>query len=312
MLSDEDADEYNRLKTGLGYCKLDQTTIRMTGEDRLALLHNFCTADVKKLEPGKATEAFILNGKGKLLGHVHLLAGENDLILNTAAGQFGVLYEHLDRYIMREDVKMSDASNELTTLFVGANGKEIFEKLCGKQLGFNDVAVMEFAGSHVWIANVQLVGEGLMILVPTQVLAEFEEKITDEGFHLCSSEALHSVRVEAITPWFGIDCSNANLPQELQRDEKAISFNKGCYLGQETVARIDALGHVNQLLVGFKLSHQAATGTELVVEEKMAGKLTSVAWSPDENSWLSIGYVKRKFRQPGTVLGFESGEAIIR
>ena len=76
------------------------------------------------------------------------------------------------------------------------------------------------------------------------------------------------LRIEHQTPWFGMDASDANLPQELRRDEQAISFTKGCYLGQETVARIDALGHVNQHLVGLRLNAEARPGTELSLDGK--------------------------------------------
>ena len=116
------------------------------------------------------------------------------------------------------------------------------------------------------------------------------------------AEALEMLRVEKRTPWFGRDIDDSNLPQELLRDDKAISFNKGCYLGQETVARIDAMGKVNRVLVPVSIDAELPVGSELVVGDKAMGKLTSVAWSPSQNTWLGMAIVRRPNEVVGSVL----------
>ena len=104
------------------------------------------------------------------------------------------------------------------------------------------------------------------------------------------------LRIEAGTPIFGRDITSRNLPQEVGRDSRAISFVKGCYLGQETVARIDALGHVNQLLCGIRLEPGALGPLEVGGTLKQDGKnlatLTSVAYSPGWGTWIGLGYVR--------------------
>ena len=129
----------------------------------------------------------------------------------------------------------------------------------------------------------------------------------------CGPQALHAVRIANRTPWFGSEIDNDNLPQELRRDEKAISFTKGCYLGQETVARINAIGHVNRLLVGLKIAGQveSATGAELSIDSKAVGKITSVSQLAQSNGPNAIGFVRRGQSQSGTVLEFEGGTATV-
>ena len=123
--------------------------------------------------------------------------------------------------------------------------------------------------------------------------------------------AVESARLEAGVPLFGHDITADNLPQEVARDARAISFTKGCYLGQETVARIDALGHVNRLLVGLKFAGQAAppTGTVLLAGQQDVGHVTSAAWSPRLAAPLALAYVRRSHAKKGSTLSSAAGAA---
>jgi folate-binding protein YgfZ len=130
--------------------------------------------------------------------------------------------------------------------------------------------------------------------------------------------AFEMARIEAGTPLYERDISEKNLPQEVNRDALAISFTKGCYLGQETVARIDALGHVNRVLVGLRcFGEQApASGTELHAGEAtegspVVGAITSAAYSPRLHGPLALGYVRRGHTQVGTQLTSLAGPAEI-
>jgi folate-binding protein YgfZ len=131
--------------------------------------------------------------------------------------------------------------------------------------------------------------------------------LSDRGFVVVGNDAFTGARVEAGVPLFGIDFDEQNFPQEVGRDREAISFTKGCYLGQETVARIDALGHVNQRLVGVRFSGTILpdVGTELLHSGKKVGQITSVAYSPRLNAPLALAMVRRETNSPGTRL--ESG-----
>jgi folate-binding protein YgfZ len=117
------------------------------------------------------------------------------------------------------------------------------------------------------------------------------------------------MRLETGTPLYGVDFDDDNLPQEVGRNEQAISFTKGCYLGQETVARIDALGHVNQQLVGVRFDGEAipTVGTELTSGGAVAGRVTSATYSPLLEAPLAIAMVRHKFLPTGTRLDSANG-----
>ena len=116
--------------------------------------------------------------------------------------------------------------------------------------------------------------------------------------------AFDALRVEADMPLFGVDFDASNLPQEVARNDRAISFTKGCYLGQETVARIDALGHVNQELTGvrFEGAEVPAAGTELTHGGSVAGRVTTATFSPRLDGPLALAMVRREWLAPGTRL----------
>ena len=118
-------------------------------------------------------------------------------------------------------------------------------------------------------------------------------------------ECFDVLRIEAGTPVFGRDVTEKNLPQEIGRDTRAINFVKGCYLGQETVARIDVLGHVNQILTGLRLEPSAgcpAPGSALLADGKRVGTVTSSAFSPGWNSSIALGMMRVTHSPPGTAV----------
>jgi hypothetical protein len=133
------------------------------------------------------------------------------------------------------------------------------------------------------------------------------------GIPQCSWNVLESIRVEQRVPRFGADIDVKNLPQEIGRDNQAISFAKGCYLGQETVARLDALGHVNRHLVLLTFAGREAPPAGFVIEQegKPAVRITSSAWSPRYNSPLAFGFVRHGLHQPGTQFATRYGVATI-
>ena len=273
--------QYEQLKNGSAFVRLDSTVIEITGGDRQAFLHNFCTNEIKGLDAAHACEAFVLNGKGKSIAHVHVLNTGDSLVLHGVAGIGPVLMEHLDRYIIREDVQLTDVSTLREVTFTP-----------GKSLLDPNRVSMGSKSSKIE-ANVEIADFGNLVIS--------EPDVETDGTEV-PIEALEMLRVEKRTPWFGRDIDDSNLPQELLRDDKAISFNKGCYLGQETVARIDAMGKVNRVLVAVSMDAELPVGSELVVGDKAMGRLTSAAWSPPKNGWLGMAIVRRPNEVTGSVL----------
>jgi folate-binding protein YgfZ len=236
---------------------------------------------------------------------VHAVAGENELLLLGHGDQSETLIQHLDKFLIREDVSLSDGAEDFASLFVcGKSAAETLRSLIADLPAENHFADVELGSVPTKTLHIELAGFGYLLLCGPTDLVTLKSLLTENGLTECSDEALEIVRIEYKTPWFGIDVDDSNLPQELQRDEKAISFNKGCYLGQETVARIDARGRVNQLLVGLKFVGDSppGVGDDLIDEDGSVGRVTSVAHSFVDGSPVGLGYVRRKYKDEGTWL----------
>jgi folate-binding protein YgfZ len=137
--------------------------------------------------------------------------------------------------------------------------------------------------------------------------------LAEQQPQLVHAKTFAAARIESGMPLFGVDFHEDNLPQEVGRDAESISFTKGCYLGQETVARIDALGHVNQRLVGVRFSGNEVpqAGTELSFGGAKVGRVTSAAWSPRLSAPLALAMVRREANAVGTKLESPFGAAEI-
>jgi folate-binding protein YgfZ len=154
-------------------------------------------------------------------------------------------------------------------------------------------------------------GRGYWIVCKRTDLGAMAQALAAHAVRNCSREPLEALRIENGFPDFGRDIGDKNLPQEVDRNDRAISFKKGCYLGQETVARIDALGHVNRLLrrVRFFGDRVPEAGTELAVGAKVVGAVTSATFSPAYNAPLALAYVRRESAQPNQRLQSAAGDA---
>jgi folate-binding protein YgfZ len=299
-------DQYAALRSGSGVVELaDWSSVTVTGADRQAFLHNFCTNDIKKLAPGQSCEAFFTNVKGRILGHGLVTCRSEDLVFIGASRQAARLMDHLDRYVIREDVQLRDTTTERKFMLIAGNGpaRDWFEQW--RLDGDNPVNRSRF---FPW----NLVGDdsaGLNELSPEEFRILLAA-LGDQGLDLVCPQAFHAARIEAGTPLFGVDFDDRNFPQEVARNLQAISFTKGCYLGQETVARIDALGHVNQQLVvvRFAAEEPPNVGTELTHAGRTAGRVTSATYSPRLQSALALAMLRREHAAVGSRLESPAGE----
>ena len=284
--------EYRALQSGEAIVELaDWSSVSVAGADRQAFLHNFCTNDVKRLTPGASCEAFFTNVKGKIVGHGWILCRDEELVFVGAPGQGPRLVEHLDRYVIREDVILHDTTSERSFLLVagGTPLEKSHESIPLTIISRKDTVLYELATSDAATTVPDFAERGFVVMGPTTFMA---------------------ARIEAGLPLFGIDFDENNLPQEIGRDKEAISFTKGCYLGQETVARIDALGHVNQKIVGLRFmgSEVPKPGTAVTLRDARVGEVTSVAFSPKLKAPLALAMIRREANAAGTQLQSAVGE----
>jgi len=308
------AEQYAALTRGAGLVDFsERTQLELTGDDRAAFLHNLSTNEIRKLSPGEGCEAFLLNVQGKIIGHGLVFCGDS-LVLETVPGEAEKLLAHLDRYLIRERVTLLNRSADWAELLLaGAEAAALLQAL-GLTSPPRLLAHVagELAGQSVSLRAVEMAGAGSFLLsCERQTLSTIREALLAAGFVACEEAAFESARIEAGWPLYGRDITADNLPQEIDRDRQAISFVKGCYLGQETVARIDALGHVNKTLVGLKFSGSEvpAAGLELTAEGKTLGTVKSAAWSPRLSAPLALAYVRRGHNAHGQALQSSLGEA---
>ncbi|MBC8355115.1 MAG: tRNA-modifying protein YgfZ [Planctomycetes bacterium] len=310
------ASQCGALRDGMGYCDLSgRTQIELTGEDRSKVLHGLCTNDINRLTSGDGSEAFLTNVQGKTTGYVNVFCREASLVIDTAPGLAGEIIPALDRYVIREDVKLVDRTNDWAEVLV--SGSQASGLLASHFVG--SMPDSRIGISDGTIAHVQVQLRCLPYTSPecfflccdlshrSSIVAWLRQTDAIE----CDQEAVNVARIEMGIPIYGQDVTVDNLPQELARDELAISFTKGCYLGQETVARIDALGHVNRRLLGLKFSGETVPppGTGIAVDGKQVAEITSSCFSPRLEAPLALAFVRQGSSKPGTILQCPLGEA---
>ncbi len=299
----------------------DRAQIRVTGNDRVKFLQNFCTNDLRLLTDGRGCEAFCCNVKGRVLAHITIFSLGEALWIDSGAGSASALIAHLDRYLIREDVAFADVSNNYAQFaFVGPEASAALQSLLtSRGLDAAKASALDAApgiATVAWTADAELPvlvravdwwpRQIRMLLIPSDWQDDWQQQATDLEIVTGTAADWNSLRIASGWPEYGQDISDANLPQEVARTERCINFKKGCYLGQEPIARLDALGHTNRELRRLHIASAdvPAIDTELFAENTTdsAGRLTSAAPAPDGNGCVALGYVKTRWNAAGTRL----------
>lgn len=284
--------------------------IRVTGEDRARLLHAMTTNHVQQMKPGDGLYAFFLNAQGRILADAFVLCFEDHFLLDTAPETRHTVYDHLDRYIIADDVTLEDVTD--VTFSLGLEGPKAVDTAarCGlpaPRHRFSHTMSGEFE-----IANISSTGgHGLRIYGPSNLKAEAVAMLEGTGAIAASEEDAETVRIENFVPRYGCDITEHTLPQETQQMH-ALHFQKGCYLGQEIVERIRSRGHVNRLLMGFRIdgvSAPPAPGTKLLLEGQPAGEVTSSAATDD--AVFGLAYVRTQWAKSGAMAEIDGHAAAL-
>lgn len=302
----------SRLFESGGMVQLDWTLLRVYGRDTASFLHNMTTNDIRSLDVDAFCETYVVDVRGKVVGHgfVIRMAEESFLFLG-APGQLEALTAHWERYVITEDVQLECLASQMSLWACGGPSvddwaDEVDEVENGQQL----LDRMIFDVPVRWIP-IRAFGDRIktvLVMSAEQGIA-LKDRAAERKLLSVASETWESLRIEAGFPLYGIDITIANLPQEVRRDAQAINFTKGCYLGQETVARIDAIGHVNWHLVGLKCGNTRwSPGQELHQGEKTVARIGSQAWVPQLECTLSLAYVRRGSETAGARLQTDEGE----
>jgi folate-binding protein YgfZ len=288
----------------------DRGHLELTGRDRASFLHNFCTQDIKRLPAGQGAEAFITTIKGRIAGHVLVFAGEEALWIDSVPGSVPAHIAHLDRYLITEDVQLADRSGEWGEFaLVGPQAAHRVEALVPGSGTFGPLQHGHAQGITVRRFSFTRAA-GWLVGAARDRLASLWRDLAQSGATPCGRSAFEALQIEAVFPTYGVDLTEDHLAQEAGRTREAISFTKGCYLGQEPIARIDALGHTNRELRGIELSDDSVPAVGAKVYDnggKEVGTVSSAALSPIRRRGVALSTLRRDVCTPGTAVQVETG-----
>jgi folate-binding protein YgfZ len=316
--------EHAALRTSAGVLDLSfRSRLCVTGTDRQRFLNGQVTNNVKELKVGEGCYAALVTAKGKMQSDVNIHCLADEFLLDFEPGLGDAIRQRFEEYIIADDVQIVDVSSNYGLLSVqGPKAAEVITPLTGgvalpdKPMG--SISIADLVNGEVYCMNHSRAGtpHGFDVFVPVPELHTAAEKLLlaarAAGGLACGWQALEMARVEAGIPRFGIDMDPTNLPPEAGIEDRAISYSKGCYIGQEVIARIRTYGQVAKSLRGLvlpdNLSALPQRGDKLFRNEKEAGYITTALASPAFKRNIALGYVRREHNEPGTILILRAAE----
>lgn len=280
--------EAGGLRTGAGLVDLAwRGVIDVTGRDRARFLHGMCTNDIKKLQPGQGCMAAIVNRQGKMVAEMIAYAAENAILLEMDRSNLVPTVDHLGRFLVADDValRVSDAA---VLGFWGPRAQSL--------LSVKDLPDFHFVmRDGVAVARNRTIGvEGYHLIVPAAKSGE-ADGILGHGVTPAGFEAHEALRVDFGFPRWGADMDAALLPMEAGLEPLAISYNKGCYIGQEVIQRVKTYSEPPRMLVQIEVA-DAAAGDRITSGAEEVGTITSATPS------LALGLVRKEYKAPGSEL----------
>jgi folate-binding protein YgfZ len=275
--------------------------IRASGEDRQRLLHAIASNAVEGLAPGQGVYAFFLNAQGRIQADSRIFVSEDHVLIDCEPQVRQTLLDHINSYIIMDDVQLEDATESTSAVALeGPRADQIARSALGGILpSCEPYAHRESGGIRVLRASVS--GQpGLWLFCSPGGKDELLKKLEGAGAAAGAEQDFSVVRVENRQPRFGEDYSSANIPHETTLLQ-AVSFSKGCYLGQEIVERVRARGQVNRLLVSLEFETQQPPEAATPVDHagKEAGRLTSPVLSPRWGKVLAFAILRREAAAEG-------------
>ena len=290
-ITDELVAEHRTLTGGCGLLdRSERGKLALTGTEAKSFLAGQVTNDTVGLETGGGCYAAFLTHKGKMLGDLRILATDDELLLDTERATLQALFDMVRRFKIGFDVELHKRTVQRGLLsLVGPGARAV--------AGADDLPAEEHAHRAGEIAGhpVRLIvtDVGVDVLCDAEDVDAVHIALQDAGAAPVSEAAFEIVRVERGRPRYGVDADDTTIPQEAGLNARAVSFTKGCYVGQETVARLFYRGKPNRHLRGLRLSAPADAGAELKLGERVVGRLSSSVVSP-EHGPIALGLVRRE------------------
>jgi len=287
--------EYRALTEGCGLVdRSERGKLALTGSDAKEFLAGQVTNDIEALVPGEGCYAAFLTPKGKMLGDLRVLDRGEELLLDTERPALQALFDMIRRFKIGYDVQLHKRTVERGLLsLIGPSAARI--------AGAETLPAVEHANAAVEIDGIAAIvartDTGVDLLCDAADTERLAKALRERGAAPVCEEAAEIVRVERGRPRYGIDLDETVIPQEAGLNERAVSFTKGCYVGQETVARLHYRGKPNRHLRGLRLTAPAEPGAELRLGERPVGRLTSSVLSPAHGP-IGLALVRRE-AEPG-------------
>lgn len=279
------AREYRALRSGAGVRLLDQRLIvRVTGDDRGSFLHGMCSAEIKGLKPGEVVRALFLTEHAHVIAEFFAYAADDDgILIEIDRELWPQVRDHLERFVVADDVEMDELAGLVVLDIEGPKSLEVVGRIWGKVAA--SLGPWRYA-QEVRIANLPRFGHpAFTVIIEESRAADLVSRIVgqDPADGVChlSALALEILRIENGLARVGVDTGEKTIALEA-RLEPAISFSKGCYVGQETIERATARGGLRKRLYGLKINggRVPETGAAIMLEGKEVGRLSSVVSSP--------------------------------
>ncbi|HET7461066.1 MAG TPA: glycine cleavage T C-terminal barrel domain-containing protein [Longimicrobium sp.] len=315
----DQAAEYAAVRQAAGLAERgDRARIRMFGKDPVKMIHGLVTNDLLKAPPGQGVYAAMLTPKGRTVAELRIfrrdLPAGVEVLIELPREALAGTREHLRKFVPPMFAKWADVTEEVAQLGVfGPQAREIVGRVLGIDPPVDEDAHVEaeHGGAAVTVAATRYVGleDGFDLFVAAGAAPALWAALAEAGARPVGLGTIETLRIEAGRPRYGADLTEDVIPTEAYEEaglmERAISFGKGCYTGQEVIVRIAHRGHVNKHLRGLLLGDAPAPvpGTRLTSAEsgKDVGWLTSVAFSPMLGQTVALGYVRREV-EPGAAV----------
>jgi folate-binding protein YgfZ len=311
--------EYMELRSGAAIYDLGwRAKIVATGSDRVRWMNGMVTNNIRDLVAAHGNYNFLLNAQGRILADLYVYNRGEYLLIDTARWQAPKLLEVMNKFIIMDDVELTDISDKLTSLAV--QGPRAHEVLLEAGLKFAEVEPLEVqdiawndAGLSITRMASDISSTYEIWLAPAGAAAVWDALVRG-GAKPAGSEALEMFRLAAGIPQYGPDISERYLPQESDQ-EQALNFRKGCYIGQEIVERVHSRALLHRKLTGFEVDGPPpAPGTKIQQDGKEVGEITSALAVPGNHGdrTVALGYLRTEARNPGAELSVNGARAVVR
>ncbi|HLL14281.1 MAG TPA: glycine cleavage T C-terminal barrel domain-containing protein [Pyrinomonadaceae bacterium] len=293
--------------------------IEVSGAEAVQFLNGLITNDVKTLGARRWMRAAFPNVQGRLLASVRVArpGDEVSFLIDTEPATHRKVFQTLERFTLAGDFRVKDVSAETVQLSLqGGGARDAIKLVCDSSFGQTnegEAVVVNWRGRHpvTVICDSHMGDTGFDLVCPAGGAAELWEALTESGARPVGFEAFEVLRVEAGVPRYGVDVDETNVVLEAVREAETVSYTKGCYIGQEIIARIHWRGHVAKQLAGLILEDEREPGASAKVrttDGKEIGRVTSHVFSPRLARRIALAIIKYDYLRPGTQVSVVAGE----